>query len=79
MINRLQATNPGVEIALLTTNPVLDEHAAVRPRLLEYYQMYRDVARQRELLLIDSTPAWQSLLTESRERFLELVPDGIHP
>jgi hypothetical protein len=49
------------------------------PRSKIYYQMYRDVAKTRKLLLIDHYPKWEKILNEDPELFKEYVPDGIHP
>ena len=53
--------------------------ASQRPGIAQYYQVYRDVARERGLLLIDNYPNWQKLMHEDKTAFLKLVPDGIHP
>ena len=47
--------------------------------ILKYYQVYRDVAKERKLLLIDHYPVWKAILDKEPERFNKLVPDGIHP
>jgi hypothetical protein len=41
--------------------------------------MYRDVAVQRHLTLIDHCPNWQQILKVDPQRLSEYVPDGIHP
>lgn len=82
MIDRFQASDPATKIVLQTMNPVIDHggpHATDRPQLSEYSQICRDVAQERGLLLVDHYPNWLELLSEDRDRFLELVPDGIHP
>ncbi|MFO1528407.1 MAG: GDSL-type esterase/lipase family protein [Kiritimatiellia bacterium] len=79
MIDTVLAANPKAEIILQTMNTVVGEHAANRPRLEEYAQVYRDVAAARGLRLIDHLPNWKKLMETDRARFDELVPDGIHP
>jgi acyl-CoA thioesterase-1 len=79
MIDRIKLYNPDCEIILQTMNIALDGHGAARPDLLQYYQMYRDVAKQRKLLLIDHYPHWKALLDEGREAYLKAMPDGLHP
>ena len=79
MIERLLKSNPDCEIILMTMNSAVAHHGARRPELASYYQMYRDVAKQRGLQLIDHYPAWEKLLNEEPGRFLSYVPDGIHP
>ncbi|MCC8426851.1 SGNH/GDSL hydrolase family protein [Mucilaginibacter sp. UR6-11] len=79
MIDRLKLYNPDCEVILQTMNIALNVHATARPDLLKYYQMYRDVAKARGLLLIDHYPHWQELLAKGKDAYLSEVPDGIHP
>jgi acyl-CoA thioesterase-1 len=85
MVDAVLQANPVAEIVVQTTNPVLDmpdpenRHATNRPRLVEYAQAYREVARQRGLILVDNYPNWLKLLNSGRDEFLKRVPDGIHP
>ena len=60
-------------------NPPTGEHLERRPRFQEYNQMYRDVAEMRGLLPIDHQPNWEAILAQGMDKFLEYVPDGIHP
>lgn len=78
MIDRILASNPGAEIIVMTMNPPRGVHLSRRPKIADYYQMYRDVARERHLMLIDHDAAWQPVL-EDKARFAKLVPDLIHP
>jgi acyl-CoA thioesterase I len=71
--------NPSVEIILQTMNSVIGPHATSRPKLAEYYQGYRDVAKEMRLLLVDNYPNWLKIMKEDPKRFDSLVPDGIHP
>jgi acyl-CoA thioesterase-1 len=66
-------------VILQTMNIALDGHATARPDLLKYYQMYRDVAKARGLLLIDHYPHWQALLAKGKDAYIKEVPDAIHP
>ena len=85
MIDAIQAPNPRVEIILQTMNPVWNSptgsnaSATLRPNLPAYYQMYRDVAAERGLLLIDHYPNWVALQTDAPATFQSDVPDGVHP
>lgn len=84
MIDRILAQHPDGEIILQTMNPAWDApngngSASKRPKLAEYFQAYRDVAKQRGLLLIDHEPAWQRLQRDDREAFERYIPDGVHP
>ena len=79
MIDRILASNGGCEIILMTMNPPVDVHLARRPNIDGYYEMYRDVAAERGLLLIDLHVAWMGILESDRGLFDRYVPDGIHP
>jgi acyl-CoA thioesterase-1 len=79
MIDRLLAAQPECQIILMSMNPAVDIHALRRPNLAAYYQMYRDVAKDRNFLLIDHYPNWKKILDEDPERFLRYSPDGVHP
>ncbi len=45
----------------------------------DYYQMYREVAKERKLQLIDHYPQWEKILKQDPALFKKYVPDGIHP
>ena len=79
MIGRIRAELPGAEIILQTMNPYAGEDATKRPRLDDYYDMYREVAAREGLLLVDHNRAWKDLLHEEPVRYRMLVPDGTHP
>jgi lysophospholipase L1-like esterase len=86
MINSLKEADAEVEIVLQTMNVILDmpevnhTESAKRPDLTEYIRMYRQVAKKYNVLLIDHYPNWKKLLKrEGRDKYLELVTDGVHP
>lgn len=81
LIDRILAHNPDCEIILLTTNPTAPGtvHSERRPRLEQYYQVYRDVAAERGLRLVDLYPTWKKILDEDPDLFKKYVPDGLHP
>lgn len=79
MIDRIKLYNPHCEVILQTMDIALDVHGQQRPDLLKYYQMYRDVAKTRGLLLIDHYPHWKALLDKGRDAYIKAVPDGLHP
>ncbi|MCP4451735.1 MAG: alpha-N-arabinofuranosidase [Planctomycetes bacterium] len=64
----------GTKSRLVTRLESGDEQTLVK----DYYQMYRNVAKARELLLIDHYPHWETIL-EDKDLFDTYVPDGIHP
>ncbi|WP_367871952.1 GDSL-type esterase/lipase family protein [Luteolibacter sp. Populi] len=84
MIDGILAAYPQCEIILQVMNPVTGRpqgDAGWRPQLAHYQQVYRDVAAERGLSLIDYHPAWQALLDadETEFQFTPYVPDGLHP
>jgi lysophospholipase L1-like esterase len=79
IIDAILAANPRTEIILQTMNMPVGESGAQRPQVNDYNQVYRDVARERGLLLLDHYPKWLKLMTDDRAMFNRLVPDGIHP
>lgn len=85
MIQAILQQNPRMEIILQTMNGVWNspvgsnQSATLRPDLDSYYQMYRDVASARGLMLIDHQANWTTLQAESPAVFHSYVPDGVHP
>jgi len=79
MIDRIRRRNSRAEVILMVMNPPIREHLERRPHFTDYTEMYRDVARERRLLLIDHHPNWDAVLRKGVENYLELVSDGIHP
>jgi acyl-CoA thioesterase I len=84
IVDGILAANPNAEVILMTMNscrdkPGNDSAAGARPELAAYFQIYRDVAKQRNLLLVDAYPAWLKIMIKEPRRFDRLVPDGIHP
>jgi lysophospholipase L1-like esterase len=82
MLDRLAAQRPHGAIVLQVMNPVIDRppgHDGHRPDLPAYEQIYREVAKERGLILIDHAPAWAALLARGEPAFRLFVPDGLHP
>ncbi|HEY3320363.1 MAG TPA: SGNH/GDSL hydrolase family protein [Planctomycetota bacterium] len=79
MIDRILKARPECQVILMTMNPPINVHLERRPKIEEYYQVYRDVAAERKLLLIDHYPVWKALLDKDKKTFDAWVPDGIHP
>lgn len=77
--------NPRCEIVLQTMNPVWNSpsgsnaSATLRPDLDAFYQMYREVAVDRGLRLIDHHSTWSALQQDQPSVFEAAVPDGVHP
>lgn len=77
MINRIFNAVPSYEVILMTTNPTTE--GSPRPNLATYYQVYREVAKYRNLFLIDLELVWRKVLEEGVDVFEAFVPDGLHP
>jgi len=76
IIDSLLLQNPNADVILQTTNASTSIH---RPRLPLYYQVHRDVATARGLMLIDQYPVWEKILIEEPELYAQYVSDGVHP
>lgn len=79
MIDRILTAKVDTEIILMTMNPPIGKHLEQRPKIEEYYQMYREVANERKLLLVDHYPNWKPILDKYPALYTKCVPDGIHP
>jgi acyl-CoA thioesterase I len=82
IIDALLAANPKTEIVLQTMSPVWQapgQMALERPHLADYFQVYRELARERGVLLVDNYAAWERLQRTKPETFKQLIPDGVHP
>jgi len=81
ILDAILAAHPNCEIILQVMNPVLNggDAATVRPNLALCQQTYRDVGKERGLLVIDHMPSWQTLLDQGNSAFLALITDGLHP
>lgn len=85
MISRIKAQNPLAEVILMTMNIPWNSpngsgiSATVRPDLLDYYQVYRDVAAEQNLLLVDNYQTWKTIYDTNLTTYRGYVPDGVHP
>ena len=82
MISGILKDNPDCEIILMTMTPgdkYPEGHRSHRKDIAAHYGMYRSVAEQKGLLLIDHYPNWKDLQGKDEMQFLEYVPDTIHP
>lgn len=82
MIEGILKSNPQCEIILMTMTPgnkYPESHRSYRKDIDAHYDMYRSVAKQKGLLLIDHYLNWKNLQKENNKLFLEYVPDTIHP
>ncbi len=82
MLDALRDALPRCVPVLQVMNPVIGRpagHDGHRPHLAQHAAMWRTVARERRLSLIDHAPAWASVLARGENEFLRFVPDGLHP
>lgn len=82
MIAGILKENPGCEIILMTMTPgdkYPEGHRSYRKDIDAHYGMYRSVAKEQGLLLIDHYPNWKNLQGKDGKLFLEYLPDTIHP
>jgi acyl-CoA thioesterase I len=82
MIANILKSHPECEIILMTMTPGDKHpqgHRSHRKEIEAHYEMYRSVAKEKRLLLIDHYPNWKHLQKSDEKLFLEYVPDTIHP
>ena len=79
LIERIAAGAPGTVICLMTMNPAHGESGAKRPHLDDYYDIYRAIARERGLPLIDNRAAWGRLMEADPGAPVRMIGDGVHP
>ncbi|MDB4345925.1 SGNH/GDSL hydrolase family protein, partial [bacterium] len=81
MISRILEMNADCEVILMTMttgNKYPEGHRSYRKDIEAHYEMYRTIAKERELLLIDHYPQWQALQAFKPKLFKQYVPDTIH-
>ena len=79
MIDRILADNRKCEIILMVMSPATDAAAERRPKLADYEQVYRDVAKARKLRLVDHSANWKAVLAKGDAEWHRLAPDRLHP
>ena len=79
MIDRILNSNRDCEIILMVMTPPISGFLKTRPKIEDYYQMYRNIAKARGLLLIDHYWNWEKILYEDPALYKKYVPDGLHP
>ncbi|EDM29153.1 putative acyl-CoA thioesterase/lipase protein [Lentisphaera araneosa HTCC2155] len=79
LIERIFAQNPECEIILATMNVPVGHTGVQRPKIDDYYQMYRDEAKRNGFKLIDHNAVWKDLLEKDPALYIQYMPDAIHP
>jgi len=79
IIEIIKAANPRCDFILQTMDACTGKPAEMRPQLADYYQLYRDYARDHHYVLVDHYVSWKKELDGNPEGYKLLVPDGVHP
>jgi lysophospholipase L1-like esterase len=69
---------PNCEIILMTMNPRSGD-SILQKNLAEYYDVYRQVAKERHCILVDNNLEWVVLKNVDPCLFEQYIPDGVHP
>lgn len=75
IIGRIRAARPEAAIGLLVLNPPRGLRALTRPFLGRYREIYRDLAQEEGVGLLDLHETWRKALALQPD----LLPDGLHP
>ena len=78
MIAQILAAKADTEVILMTMNPPINEHLKQRPKIEDFYQLYREVAKERKLFLIDQYLNWKPIL-KIRARWHSPRAGGLPP
>ena len=79
ILSSILTNNPNADIIFQTMNNCTGNNLSDRPKLEDYYQLYRDYAAFRGYHLIDNYPIWKKLYDTNPSLWNTYVPDGIHP
>ncbi|MCJ8013004.1 SGNH/GDSL hydrolase family protein [Paenibacillus sp. KQZ6P-2] len=79
MISSILEKNDNCDIVLMTMNPPVGDSLEIRPNFHEYYEVYRSVAKEKNLPIIDHFVEWSALYNQDRALFDRWIPDSIHP
>ena len=79
MIEKVHTALPNCEKILMTMNQPIGRGLEPRPAFSEYSAMYRKVAKERNLKLIDVLLVWEKLFTDDPKKWHLVVPDHVHP
>lgn len=71
-----EAQAAGATVLLATMSPGWKREALERPGQDRYHALYRDLAREEGVGLIDTIPEWRALPVDVRAAW---VPDNLHP
>ena len=74
MVDRLILANTSCDMIPMVMNPPTGVHLTARPEFEAYNQMYRDIATERHLTLIDHDTHGSKILKADPKQFFESVP-----
>jgi acyl-CoA thioesterase I len=77
LLGRIREDVPGAQVVLMTMNPAFGPRGWIRPQLIEYYEMYRELAAYNGVALVDLAPTWNESLAATGYKVQ--LPDGLHP
>lgn len=77
LLGRIREDVPGAHVVLMTMNPAFGPRGWVRPQLIKYYQVYRELASNHDVALVDLAPTWSETLAATDYKVQ--LPDGLHP
>jgi acyl-CoA thioesterase I len=78
IIDSIYASNENCEIILMTMNTRNGDENCQK-KMFSYYEIYREITKERNILLVDNYYDWMYLWTNDRALFDFYVPDGVHP
>jgi lysophospholipase L1-like esterase len=78
MIDSIYNDNPRCDIILMTMNP-RTTNGVTDEILSNYYNVYKNIAKRKNLLLIDNFESWKKLRSQDKLLFDSYIPDGCHP
>ena len=76
LLDQLLDRLPQTAVVLVTTNPAIGVRGAVRPGLGSYYAMYRELAEQEQVGLVDLEARWA---VGGAGPLDDALVDGLHP
>jgi acyl-CoA thioesterase-1 len=79
LVEALRRRLPRARILLMTMNPTIGMQAQSRPDLRAYYALYRQIAQERGVELVDLNQAWLRIAAADPGRLQRMIPDGAHP
>lgn len=77
LLGRIREEVPGAHVVLMTMNPTFGLRGWVRPKLLGFYEMYREFAARNDVVLVDLAHVWSEILATADYKVQ--LPDGLHP